>query len=199
MVEAMSQQPASLPEDSQLLANLVLVEAATVFQSQKKLAERAIVQLSDQQLRVPLDENTNSVAIIMKHLAGNMLSRWTDFLSSDGEKPWRHRDQEFVDGFGSRQEISEYWERGWACLFAALAALKPEDLARSVTVRGETLTVVGAIYGQLSHYGYHVGQIVQIARWLAKDNWTTLTIARGQSEQYNDRVWQGPRGDRPAL
>jgi uncharacterized damage-inducible protein DinB len=167
--------------------NDILQSALATFRSQKLLAERAIAQVGDEQLRRPLDENTNSIAVIMKHMAGNMLSRWTDFLTSDGDKPWRNRDGEFIDDFTSRADIEACWQRGWACLFAALDALSPADLSRTVTIRQEPHTVVLAIDRQLSHYGYHVGQIVLIARFLAKDNWTVLTIPRGGSEEYNRR------------
>ncbi|MCI0366146.1 MAG: DUF1572 domain-containing protein, partial [Phycisphaerales bacterium] len=125
-----------------------------------------------------------------KHMAGNMLSRWTDFLTTDGEKPWRNRDSEFIDDSKSRREIDEYWQRGWQCLFVTLDSLKPQDLTRTILIRGEPHTVIKAIDRQLSHYGYHVGQIVLIARVLAKDNWTTLTIPRGGSHQYNQRIWK---------
>lgn len=169
---------------------IFLESAMATFRSQKKLAERAIEQLNDDQLRRPLDANTNSVAVIMKHMAGNMLSRWTDFLTTDGEKTWRKRDGEFVDDFGSRDEIMAVWERGWDCVFGALSALTPEDLTRTVRIRGKPHTVFLAIHRHLDHYGYHVGQIVLVARVLAGDKWTTLSIPRGQSEEYNRRVWQ---------
>src|SRR6478672_6191964 len=107
------------------------------FEANKRLADRAVEQVPDDKLHVALDENTNSIAVIMSHVAGNLASRWTDFLSTDGEKPWRDRDQEFVDTAGSREELLEVWERGWACLFATLGSLKPEDLAKTVAIRGE--------------------------------------------------------------
>jgi hypothetical protein len=169
----------------------VLQSALATFRSQKALAERAIEQLSDEQLRRPLDENTNSIAVIMKHVAGNMLSRWTDFLSTDGEKPWRDRDREFIDDFASRAEIEAYWQRGWKCLLSTLESLAAEDLNRTVTIRGEPHSVALAIDRQLSHYGYHVGQIVLIARILAKDQWTALTIPRGGSDDFNRRMMYG--------
>jgi hypothetical protein len=123
-------------------------------------------------------------------MAGNMLSRWTDFLTSDGEKPWRNRDSEFIDAFTSRQEIIDYWERGWKVLFDTLTSLKAEDLDTIVTIRGEPHSVIKAIDRQLAHYGYHVGQIVLIARIFAKDHWTTLTIPRGGSEDFNRSTWK---------
>jgi uncharacterized damage-inducible protein DinB len=162
------------------------------FQANKRLADRAIEQLPDDKLHVPLDANTNSIAVVMKHVAGNLISRWTDFLSTDGEKPWRDRDSEFVDTFTSRAEVLEYWERGWSCLLAALGALTPDDLAKTVTIRGEPHTVPLAIQRSLGHTCYHIGQIVQIARIHAAEKWTTLTIPRGGSQQFNMANWGQP-------
>lgn len=167
----------------------VVVDAATrTFQSHKRLADGALAQLSDEQLLVALDANTNSIAVIIKHMAGNMLSRWTDFLSSDGEKPGRKRDQEFVEEHLSRAQLMERWERGWQCLFDALAALKPGDLEKEIRIRNEAQSAVIAIDRQLAHYGYHIGQIVLIARFLAKDKWKSLSIPKGQSEQFNAKM-----------
>jgi hypothetical protein len=157
------------------------------FQAQKRLAERAIVQLSDEQLRTPLDPNTNSVAVIMKHMAGNLRSRFADFLTSDGEKPDRDRDGEFVDTFPSRDAMMEHWERGWRVLFDTLASLRPEDLTKSVTIRGEPHSVIDALHRALAHQGYHVGQIVQLSRHLANDRWNTITIPRGGSVPFNQQ------------
>ena len=173
-----------------MVGKVFLESAIAKYQAQKDLAQRAIAQLGDEQLHQPLDENTNSVAIILKHLAGNMLSRWTDFLTTDGEKEWRNRDSEFVDDFPSRDDLMAFWQRGWDCLFATLSTLTVGDLTRSVPIRGKPHNVIEAIHRELDHYGYHVGQIVLTARVLAKDNWTTLTIPRGKSQEYNRRVWQ---------
>jgi hypothetical protein len=159
------------------------------FEANKRLADRAIEQVPDDELHTALDVNTNSIAVIMKHIAGNLLSRWTDFLTTDGEKPWRNRDSEFVDNFGSRTEVLEYWERGWACLFATLKSLKPADLDKTVVIRGETHTVPLALARSLGHTCYHVGQIVQGARIHAGDKWNTLTIPRGGSDEYNNANW----------
>jgi hypothetical protein len=169
--------------------DLFLGSAIAKFHAQKSMAERAIGQLDFEQLRTPLDANTNSIVVIMKHMAGNMRSRWTDLLSSDGEKPWRHRDQEFIDDFTTRQAVETNWNEGWACVFEAMGKLTADDLAREICIRGVAHTVTDAIIRQLDHYAYHVGQIVLIARIHAKDNWETLTIARGESEQYNRRTW----------
>lgn len=171
------------------LAAAFLESTINRFSATKQMAERAIAQLTFDQLRQPLDPNTNSIAVIMKHLAGNMLSRWTDVLASDGEKSWRNRDSEFIDDFASLDALTEHWQRGWDCLFAAIASLKEEDLLRTIRVRGEPQTVLDAIHSQMAHYGYHVGQILVIARIHAGDHWTVLTIPRGQSEEYNRTHW----------
>ena len=168
----------------------VIDSTLAIFRSQKGLAERAFSQVTDEQLHQALAPNTNCIAVIVKHMAGNMLSRWTDLFASDGEKPWRHRDNEFVDDVGSRDELLALWERGWACCLAAIEALMPEDLSKNVPIRGEPHTVIRAIHREVSHYGYHVGQIVLIARILAGRNWTTLTVPPGGSEEYNRRVWK---------
>jgi hypothetical protein len=175
--------------DDKSIGAACLSEAIASFRAQKSLAERAIAQVSDENLRVALDPNTNSIAVIMKHMAGNMVSRWTDFLTTDGEKPWRNRDSEFIDHFKSRHEIMVHWERGWKTLFDSIESLQADDLIKTVQVRGEPHSVIRAIQRQIDHYGYHIGQIVLIARILAKDNWTTLSIPRGGSEEYNRRKW----------
>lgn len=167
----------------------ILESAITAFRAAKDLADRAVSQLADDQLHQPLDANTNSIVVIMKHTTGNLLSRWTDFLASDGEKPWRNRDDEFVDSFTSRTELLDHWEKGWSCLFTTLDTLTADDLAKTVTIRGERHTVAEAIHRSLAHCSYHVGQIVLVARVLAKDDWQTLTIPKGQSDAYNQETW----------
>lgn len=159
------------------------------FRANKGWADMAISQLPDDKLHVALDPNTNSIAVIMKHVAGNLLSRWTDFLTTDGEKPSRNRDDEFVDSFGSRAELIELWEAGWQRLFAPLESLTPVDLGRTVLIRGEPHSVPLAIQRSLAHCGYHVGQIILIARILAGENWKTITIPRGGSAGFNQRMW----------
>jgi hypothetical protein len=171
-----------------MLARQFLDSIARNFRKQKDLADKAIVQLSDEQLRRPLDENTNSICVIMKHVGGNLASRFTDFLTTDGEKPGRNRDGEFVDDFPSREAILKHWERGWRVLFETLATLTPEDLTKTVLIRGEPHTVVDALHRSLAHSGYHAGQIIQLARYLAKDSWKTITIPRGQSQQFSQQV-----------
>jgi uncharacterized damage-inducible protein DinB len=159
------------------------------FHANKRLADRAIEQVPDDKLHASLDANTNSIAVVMKHIAGNLISRWTDFMTMDGEKPWRNRDDEFVDSFSSRAELFEFWERGWACLLETLKSLKPEDLGKTVSIRGEPHSVPLALERSLGHTCYHIGQIVQVARIHAGDRWNTLTIPRGASEQFNNANW----------
>jgi hypothetical protein len=177
------------PLESSDFAKAVIDGALTSFRSNKGWADKAVAQLPDDKLHVALDPNTNCIAVIMKHVAGNLLSRWTDFLTTDGEKPWRNRDDEFVDTFAARDELLTYWESGWQRLFDCLSGLSADDLGKTVTIRGEPHSVGLAIQRSLAHCGYHVGQIVLIARVLAGDDWTTITIPRGTSASFNQRVW----------
>ncbi len=163
--------------------------AINAFEANKRLADRAVEQVPDDKLHVALDGETNSIAVIMKHVAGNLISRWTDFLTTDGEKPGRNRDDEFVDSFRSRAELLECWERGWACLRKTLQSLKPDDYGKTVLIRGEPHSVPLALQRSLGHTCYHIGQIVQVARIHAGKRWTTLTIPRGGSEQFNKKNW----------
>jgi hypothetical protein len=171
------------------IASEFMKATVSAFESNKRLADRAVEQVPDNKLHVALDDNTNSIAVIMKHVAGNLISRWTDFLTTDGEKPWRNRDDEFVDSFISRVDVLQYWEKGWTCLFDALRSLRPEDFSKTVLIRGEPHTVLLAVQRSLGHTCYHVGQIVQVARIHAGDNWETLTIPRGKSEDFNRESW----------
>jgi hypothetical protein len=155
------------------------------FAAYKDMAEKAVVQISDTQLHQALDENTNSIAVIMKHMSGNLISRFTDFLTTDGEKPNRDRDSEFIDDHTPRASVLNYWETAWQCLFDALSPLTDKDLDKTITIRGETHTVIDALLRQLSHHAYHTGQIVQLSRYLARNKWTVLTIPRGGSKQFN--------------
>lgn len=175
--------------DSPNLGAEVITSAVTCFQANKGWADKAIAQLPDDKLHVTLDTNTNSVAVIMKHVAGNLKSRWTDFLTTDGEKPWRNRDDEFVDSFKDRHEVLNYWEEGWACIFDTLESLQPGDLEKFVTIRGEPHTVPLAIHRSLAHSAYHIGQIMLLARILAGEYWETITIPRGGSNDFNKSVW----------
>lgn len=159
------------------------------FEANKRLADRAVEQVPDDKLHVALHEDTNSIAVIMKHIAGNLISRWTDFLTTDGEKPTRNRDDEFVDSFSSRAELLGYWERGWTCLLTTLRSLTPNDFGKTVLIRGEPHSVPLALERSLGHACYHIGQIIQVARIHAGNNWKTLTIPRGKSEQFNKENW----------
>ena len=159
------------------------------FEANKRLADRAIEQVPDDKLHIALHEDTNSIAVIIKHIAGNLISRWTDFLTTDGEKPGRNRDFEFVDSFRTRAELLECWERGWVCLRATLQSLKPEDFGKTVLIRGQPHSVPLALARSLGHTCYHIGQIVQVARIHAGPGWKTLTIPRGESEQFNQEHW----------
>lgn len=167
------------------LAEHFLKDAVRVLRGQKKLADGAVAQVSDEEFFHAIDAESNSIALIMKHMAGNMRSRWTDLLTSDGEKPDRHRDSEFVVEDEDRKAIMERWETGWRTVFETLESLTPEDIDRPVMIRGEPHTVVEAVNRQLSHYGQHTGQIVFLAKHLKSSDWQTLSIARGQSEDFN--------------
>ncbi|HWR15662.1 MAG TPA: DinB family protein [Terriglobales bacterium] len=163
-----------------------LEEAYRQMRGHKRLAEGAMAQLTDEQLFHIIDAESNSVALIVKHIAGNMRSRFTDFLTTDGEKPDRHRDQEFMlEGKTTREDVMRWWEEGWAIVFETLKSLKPEDLSRTVTVRNEPHSVLQAINRQIAHYSYHVGQIVFLAKYFRSVNWTSLSIPRGKSEEFN--------------
>lgn len=175
-----------LPGD---LGAIFLHATMTSFRSNKGFADKAIAQVHDDKLHMSLDQHTNSIAIIMKHVAGNLLSRWSDFLTTDGEKPWRNRDEEFIDSFKSRDEVIAYWELGWQRLFDTLGSLTTEDLSRSVMIRGEVHPVPLAIQRSLAHTCYHVGQIMLVARLLVGDQWNTITIPRGASATFNQQVW----------
>lgn len=162
-------------------------DSVAVLRSYKSLAERSIAQIDDKYLFVPLDDETNSIAITMKHMAGNMRSRWTDFLTTDGEKPDRNRDSEFVEPPASREALMELWEEGWSRVFAAIEPLTEQDLSRTVTIRGEAHSVLQAINRQLAHYSSHVGQIVLLAKHFSGDSWQALTIPRNQSTAWNPK------------
>jgi len=173
-----------------------LEDALSLFRFSKSLAERAMAQVTDEQLFVTLDPDANSIAIIVKHMAGNMRSRWTDFLTTDGEKPDRNRDREFIDPPATRAELLAVWEDGWNCLFAAIEPLTDADLARTVTIRGESHSVLQAINRQLGHLSYHVGQIVLLAKHFAGDHWQSLSVPRNRSAEFNRKVAAGEASQR---
>ena len=166
----------------------VLTVVIDEFQKIKKLADKSIEQLSDDQLHVTIDPEANSVAVLMRHMAGNMRSRWVNFLTSDGEKPDRMRDREFEDSGQSREELLAEWEHGWRCLFDAITPLTDADLQRTVMIRGEPHSVYKAISRQVAHYAGHAYQILLLAKHLSGPNWKTLSIPRGQSEEFNRRM-----------
>jgi hypothetical protein len=161
-------------------------DAISSLKAAKKLADKAVAQMNDEELFVTLDEESNSVAVIMKHMAGNMFSRWTDFLTTDGEKPDRNRDMEFViESNTTKDDVLDYWERGWACVFAAIEPLTLEDFEKTVLIRGEPHTIVQAINRQLMHYSYHIGQIVYLAKHFRTTDWRSLSVPRNRSAEFN--------------
>jgi hypothetical protein len=168
-----------------------LKDSLDPFRYYKKLAERAMEQVPDAQLFATLDDESNSIAILVKHMAGNMRSRWTDFLTADGEKPNRDRDSEFVDPPGTREALLQLWEDNWDLVFGALEPLSDADMARTVTIRGEAHSVLQAVNRQLAHYAYHIGQIVMLAKHFGHDGWQSLTIQRNRSADFNRRVESG--------
>ncbi len=176
-------------EGSQYLADIV-----EQFRKLKDLADKALAQVSEDVFFKVISDPSNSIGIIMKHMAGNMRSRWRDFLTTDGEKPDRNRDHEFIIEEDETHEIlTERWEDGWGHLFEALATLKSDDLDKIVYIRSEPHTVMEAILRQLTHYAYHVGQIVYLARHFAGERWQTLSVPRGNSEAFNEmmrRKWK---------
>jgi Protein of unknown function (DUF1572) len=175
------------------LAENYLADALSSFRAYKKLAEKAIEQLKDDEVFVTIDEEANSIAVIMKHMAGNMISRWTDFLTSDGEKPDRNRDMEFVIApQTSKDDLLAYWQCGWQCVFDAVEPLQPSDVEKNVMIRGEAHSVVQAINRQIAHYAYHIGQIVFLAKHFRSTEWKSLSIPRNQSAEFNRFLTSSP-------
>jgi len=183
---------------NEALAKHYLEDSIKSLRAYKKLAEKALDQLSEDEFFVTLDAEGNSVAVIMKHMAGNMFSRWTGFLTTDGEKPDRNRDMEFViEPDTSRADIVSYWENGWQCVFDALEPLTPDDLGRQVLIRGEEHTVIQAINRQLMHYANHIGQIVFLAKHFRSTEWKSLSVPRNKSQAVNQVVQgQGTAADK---
>ncbi len=162
-----------------------IVSAKNQFQYYKMLGEKTFQQLTDEQLFWQYNQETNSIATIVKHLAGNMLSRWTDFLTTDGEKEWRNRDSEFENDQSSRTTLIELWEKAWDCLFKALDSINEENMSTEIFIRNQGHTITEAINRQLAHYPYHIGQIVFIGKMMLNEKWASLSIPRGNSKQYN--------------
>lgn len=165
-----------------------LTDAVHSLRNYKRLADRAIEQVSDEEFFATIDTESNSIAVIVKHIAGNQHSRWRDFLTTDGEKPDRDRDREFELIADTRESLLEFWESGWTTLFASIEPLTDEDFSRTITVRGEPHTVVEAINRQLTHYSYHIGQIVFLAKYLKSSDWKTQSVPRNRSAQYNQHL-----------
>ena len=171
-------------------------DSIAVFRYYKTLADRAVAQVTDEQIYTLLDEDANSIAIVMKHMAANMKSRWTDFLTSDGEKPWRNRDSEFEQPPATRPDLLQLWEEGWTCLFTALQPLTDAELGRTVTIRGEAHSVIQAINRQIAHYSYHCGQIVLLAKHFQHRQWKSLSVPKGKSAEFNAKVRAGEASQR---
>jgi hypothetical protein len=177
------------------VATHYLEEARRQMLGHKRMGEAAMAQLGDDDFFLTLDPESNSVAILVKHLAGNMRSRFTDFLTSDGEKPDRYRDREFeVSGSITRADVMRWWDEGWACVLGAIEALKSEDVMRTVTIRGESHTVLQAVNRQIAHYAAHIGQIIFLAKHLRSSAWKTLTIPRGKSEEFRTMAPKSDKG-----
>lgn len=165
------------------------------FEYYQSLGERTFAQVSDDDLFWQENEDSNSIAVIVNHIHGNMLSRWTDFLSADGEKDWRQRDQEFEAIIKDREELLRKWKEGWSCLFTALSSVNEENFDQKIFIRNQAHTIVEAVNRQLAHYAYHIGQIVYIGKLRKYDAWNSLSIARGQSKQFNrEKFSKGQHG-----
>jgi uncharacterized protein DUF1572 len=168
------------------LATHYIEDSIASLRAHKKLAEKALEQITDEKFFATIDEESNSIAVIMKHMAGNMLSRWTDFLTTDGEKADRNRDLEFViEPMTTKADVLAYWNRGWNCVFAALEHLELPDFERKVLIRGEEHTIVQAVNRQLTHYAYHIGQIVFLAKHFRSSEWKSLSIPKNKSAEFN--------------
>lgn len=173
-----------------------LKSADRQFRYYKSLGEKAMEQLEEQQLFIQPNEDSNSIASVVKHMWGNMMSRWTDFLTTDGEKPWRERDAEFVNDIQSREAVMQYWEEGWNCLFNALGSISDNELGMIIYIRNEGHTALEAINRQIAHYAYHVGQIVYAAKLYKKGEWDSLSIPRNKSADYNQQKFSEEKGNR---
>jgi hypothetical protein len=173
-----------------------IADSLALFRQYKKLAEGAIAQVADEQLTATLDPEMNSIAQIVKHMAGNMRSRWTDFLNSDGEKPDRNRDSEFVDAPATRESLLALWEDGWEHVFNALEPLSDADLGRTVKIRNEPHSVMQAINRQIAHYATHCGQITLLAKHFAGDHWRSLSLPKNRSAEFNRAVQAGEKSQR---
>lgn len=170
------------------LASSFLESAIKRLSYYKELGDKTMDQLKGEDLHFTPNAESNSIALIIQHMAGNMLSRWTDFLTTDGEKDWRNRDTEFDEQDLTKQQLLDLWQKGWDCLFTSLHSLKEEDLLKTIYIRSEGLLVIDAINRQLAHYPYHVGQIIYLAKLIKKKDWQNLSIAKGRSDQFNQQM-----------
>jgi Protein of unknown function (DUF1572) len=170
------------------IAAVLLQTAIKHFAAHKALGDKTFAQLEEADFHFQPNEASNSMALMIQHMSGNMLSRWTDFLTTDGEKEWRNRDTEFTVQPHNRQELLALWEKGWQCLFDALAGLTAADLLKTIYIRKEGQSVMDAIHRQLAHYAYHVGQLVYLGRLIKNQRWQTLSIAKGQSDEFNRKM-----------
>ncbi len=173
-----------------------LTSALKQFEYYKLLGNKTFTQLTFEEMQWQSHEDSNSITIIAKHIIGNMLSRWTNFLTEDGEKEWRQRDEEFIDSYTSTEDLIASWESGWACLFKAIKPLNEEDLERIIYIRNQGHTVTEAINRQLAHYSYHIGQIVFLGKLLKGEDWQSLSIPKGKSSRYNDQKFSKEKGKR---
>ncbi len=182
--------PIILPYLAMSIGKIYLDSAIKRLRDEKSLGDKAMAQLEEADFHQQPNEASNSIGIIIRHLHGNMLSRWTNFLTEDGEKPWRRRDEEFENNQHSKDQLLLLWEEGWKVFLDTLQSLAEEDLLKTITVRTEPLSVVDAINRQIAHYSYHVGQIVYLARWFRNTRWQSLSIPKGASEQFNQDMKQ---------
>lgn len=167
---------------------MYIEDVRKLFEYYRLLGEKTFDQLTEEQMFWQFNSESNSIATIIKHLSGNMLSRWTDFLTTDGEKEWRNRDSEFEIGIETKEEILTLWEKGWRCLFDSLNSLTENDLSKIVCIRNQEHSVLQAINRQLAHYPYHIGQIVYIGKMVCNENWKTLSIPKGRSNEFNSTM-----------
>jgi len=178
------------------MTNSYLPSIYKQFEYYKSLGEKTFEQLTNENIHWQYNSESNSVAIIVKHIAGNMLSRWTNFLSEDGEKIWRERDKEFLDTYNNKEDLLIAWDKGWNCLFKAIKPLKEEQLEEIIYIRNQGHTVTEAINRQLAHYAYHIGQIVFLGKMIKNDNWKSLSISKGSSSSYNQEKFAKEKGRR---
>lgn len=178
------------------MMNSYIESSIKQFEYYKSLGDKTFANLTFDELKREFAEDSNSISIIVKHIVGNMLSRWTNFLTEDGEKEWRQRDEEFIDTFHSKEELLSAWNKGWDCLFGAIKPLKNEDLERIIYIRNQGHTVVEAVNRQMMHYAYHVGQIVFLGKLTKGNNWQSLSIPKGKSKDYNKEKFSKDKGKR---